>query len=62
MTMALPSDRVSINSSHPIAKPPINYVHHGQDPTTLQSAKQQLAYKSFYWLVLAFALAFRHAQ
>jgi len=58
MTMALPSHRVSINSSHPTVKPPINYGHHGQDLTTLQKAKQQLACKTFYWLTLVFALTF----
>ena len=61
MTMALPSDTVSVDSSHPTAKPPINYGHHGQDPTTLQPAKQQLAYKTSYWLVLVFALLFHGA-
>jgi len=60
MTMALFSDRVSINGSHPTAKSPTIYGHHGQRLTTLQRAKQQLAYKTNYWLVLVFALDFRH--
>jgi len=59
--MALSSDTVSVDSSHPTAKPPINYGHHGQDPITLQTAKQQSAYKTRYWLVLVFALIFQGA-
>jgi len=61
MTMALPSDTVSADSSHPTAKPPINYGHHSYDPITLQKAKRQLAYKTLYWQMLVFVLDFRHA-
>jgi len=46
MTLALPSDTVSVDSSHPTAKPPINYGHHGYDPITLQQDNPQLAYKT----------------